>query len=415
MTFSPRWISWIFIIYMLTVNSWCAVVAQDEKPAKSGESSINVNADERIRELEEKLRLLQQELQELKEQQQRLEEERQRPVEPRPSYQPSGPAADALMNPRISTIADFVWQVNHNRDIDGGNPFNLREVEVALQSNIDPFSKADIFLSLEGTEMHAEEAYATLFRLPLGFQGKVGAFRASLGKNSTLHRHEWLSVDNPNVLENFIGEEGLKGTGISLMKNFSIGGAYGELTLEALNDENNIAFSGGSSGRPIYSGKLRTYFDFSDTANLDLGLSHAVGYRDAEAQYISRISAIDATFRWRPAEAGIYRSLLVRGEAFQNQSQIPDADDNYARGYYILGNYQMGRNWYLGARYDYSEFPRQPGLSEKAWSGILTFFPSEYMMYRLQYKNLLGTGVRDRHEVWLQMLFSIGPHGAHKF
>jgi hypothetical protein len=417
-------------------------------PARCEESGIpSDEITRRIQAAEKKLEELQKEIQELKSLQKSLlktpgaepcaqppteegaetesagvptEERPQSPLEQDQTQEPSstGPGSETLLNPKISLNVNFLWQVNHNRDIDtdfGTNPFKVKETEIAFQSNIDPFSRADIFLSLEGNAIRTEEAYATLHRLPLELQAKAGRFKASLGKNNTFHPHSWDFIDPPDVLENFLGEEGLSGSGISLTRNFALGEGYGEITLEGFSDENDTAFSNGESGLPVYCGKLRTYFDLSDTTNLELGLSQAAGWRNAGVSLMRRVSALDATFRWRPALRGKYHSLLVRGEALMNQTQQPDAGDDIARGWYLLAQYQMSRNWHIGSRYDYSELSLLPGASTRALSGILTYDPSEFMRYRLQYKSTIGSGVPDRRELWFQILYTIGPHGAHKF
>jgi len=404
------------LIFILVILSACVLSSAAQEQAAPSTPAPADSVQKKIDQLEERINQLQKELQELKEAQKKREEQKEAEAPPEtPAALPSGSVSESLMNPRISVISNLVWQLNHNRDVDGGNPFSLRELELAFQSNIDPFSRADIFLGLHPDEFHACEAYATLYKLPLEMQAKAGIFKLTLGKANTIHEHEQPWIDTPDVLVSFVGEEGLKGTGLSLVKNFAIGNAYTEVLLEGTNDQNNVAFSNGTSGKPVYLGKIRSYIDLSDTTNIDVGLSQAAGYVDADTRFQRRLSALDVTYRWRPAAAGKYHSALLRGEYLTNQSQLQNAPDDFTRGYYFFGQYQMNRNWYIGGRYDYCELPDSPAQRKRALSGILTYYPSEFMLYRLQYKNTLGENVPDRHEMWFQLLFNIGPHGAHKF
>src|SRR5262249_53019990 len=48
-------------------------------------------------------------------------------------------------------------------------------------------------------------------------------------------------------------------------------------------------------------------------------------------------------------------------------------------------------------------------------SPALTFYPSEFSKFRLQYNYDHGQNFGDDHSVWMQVEFLLGAHGAHKF
>jgi len=363
--------------------------------------------------------VLQQELEELKQKQKESDEKREAEKKEEPVVGPAPPPSGgtAAMNPNISVIGELIWKMNHNRRVDGESPFDLSALELAFQSNIDPFSRADIFFHYHDNHLEAEEAYATLYRAPFDFlQTKAGKFKTCFGKVNTMHHHAQPWVDEPNMITNFFGGEGISGTGLSMKTTIPTGDAYTELTVEGFNDENARSFSGGTSGKPLYNGHLKTYFDLNDESNVELGVSRLQGYNNAAATGQTAITGADVTYRWRPAQKGKYNSLLLRGEALFSDRENPGSQTISSKGFYGFGQYQLNRNWYIGGRYDYSEFPDLLNrVNEKAWSGILTYYPSEFMTYRLQYKDTDRSYASRYQSLWLQLQFNIGPHGAHDF
>ena len=97
-----------------------------------------------------------------------------------------------------------------------------------------------------------------------------------------------------------------------------------------------------------------------------------------------------------------------------------------AFGWYLQGEVQPVRRWAFGARYDASQFPDRPGF-EKAIEPYVSFFPSEFLRFRLAYKhtdrdrtqiegfNLNGATARTVNEVFFQASFILGAHPAHPF
>ena len=110
----------------------------------------------------------------------------------------AGAAAAKVLNPDISVIGDFVGGI--------GNPANratpsleMHESEVGFQEIIDPYARADFFLTFGEQGVGLEEGYLTFTALPAGLQLKVGKMRAAFGKVNTLHNHVLPWVDRPLV------------------------------------------------------------------------------------------------------------------------------------------------------------------------------------------------------------------------
>jgi len=118
--------------------------------------------------------------------------------------------------------------------------FTLEELEVAIQANLNPYARADVFLAKPGPDSDApfeiEEAYATVLRgLPLDLNLKVGKYLTEYGKMNGLHPHAWPFLSKPLSLIRFLGEEGINDLGISTSILLPTGGdIYSRLSLDVL-------------------------------------------------------------------------------------------------------------------------------------------------------------------------------------
>jgi hypothetical protein len=326
---------------------------------------------------------------------------------------------DADANPKISLIGDFIWNINHNKGLDGGDPFEIREIELGFQDAIDPWTKAVVYLSLSKDDtgkytFEPEEAYVTFNKMPFKTQMRMGEWRLPFGKDNPLHPHAKPYVDQPDVITNFLGPDGMKGTGMEVSTLLPTGKLYTELIGDVVNDQNDASFSNGASGKPLYLAHLRMFSDLDESSNLELGYSFLNGYNNDIASQLTLIQGADLTYRWKPLKSGNYTSFLLRGEYLWSHRCNPDRTVD-SSGYYGLAQYQLNRNWYIGARYDNTGYPDLINCREHALNGILTYFPTEFSFYRLQWKKTVRDFAPDYCQWLFQMNFSIGPHGTHKF
>ena len=106
------------------------------------------------------------------------------PQEPPPAATPAG--SSKVFNPDISAIGNFVGVAGKN-PFSTQRPLELTEAEVAFQAIVDPYAKADFFLSASPEGLEVEEGYVTFTSLPANLLLKVGKMRAQFGKVNTLH------------------------------------------------------------------------------------------------------------------------------------------------------------------------------------------------------------------------------------
>jgi len=325
----------------------------------------------------------------------------------------ASPASSSkVFNPDVAAIGDFVGAVGKSPG--GGEPsLEMHEVELTFQAIVDPFARADVFVTLGPEEVGIEEAFMTFPTLPGGFLMKVGKFRDAFGKVNATHNHILPFADRPLMTQNLVGgTEGLADSGISLSRLFPNSFAFLEATGEVFRGDSSIFQAEKRSDVAVVS-HLRAYRDLTESTNIDLGASFARGHNDAGPSETTRLFGIDATFRYKPLRRSIYTHVLARGEAtWSRRSELPGPAAFGAYGYL---EYQFARRWTAGTRLDLSDRALDPSIRDKAGSFLLSYAPSEFSKIRGQFRHTrLGEGQRN-NEFLFQFLFSIGAHAAHPF
>jgi len=337
------------------------------------------------------------------------------PAPPAPAVAQAVPPATAskVFNPDIAAIGNFVGAAGESPG--GGEPsLNMQEAELSFQAVVDPYARADFFVTLSPDEVALEEGYITFPTLPGGFLTKVGKMRDAFGKVNGQHPHTLPFLDRPLVSKNLTGgEDGLADAGISVARLIPNPWLFLEATGQVYQGNSEV-FQAPTRGDLAYVGHLRAYHDIGESTNVDLGGSIAYGHNGMTEDTTTRLLGVDATLRWKPLRRSIYTHFLARGEVTWSRRGQPDAVD--AVGGYGFLEYQFGRRWTAGVRYDNSERADAPGLRDTGGSFILTYRPSEFSLVRAQYRR---TSFADTdspaNELLFQLLFAIGAHGAHPF
>jgi len=329
-----------------------------------------------------------------------------------------GSAAKAL-NPDISAIGDFISVAGHN-PVQPSPSLEMHESEIGVQAIIDPYARGDFFLSFGESGVNVEEGYITLTALPASFVVKVGKMRSAFGRVNTLHNHVLPWVDRPLVTNNLVGgEDGLDDAGVSIQRILPAPkGIFLEATGQLFRGDSGNAqsplFVSSNKSDVSAVAHLRGYRDLTESTNLDLGLSFARGHNDQGSNFLTRLYGIDATLRWKPLRRSIYHSFIGRGEFIWSQrQQFPVEQRSF--GFYTSGDYQLGRRWFVGGRFDRSSRSEFANLTDQGGSAVLTYWPSEFSQVRGQYRFTHYAGNIDTHELLLQLMFSLGAHGAHPF
>jgi len=329
-----------------------------------------------------------------------------------------GSAAKAL-NPDISMIGDFISVAGGN-SVRPSPSFEMHESELGIQAIIDPYARGDVFLTFGEQGVGLEEGYITFTALPASFVAKVGKMRSAFGKVNTMHNHTLPWVDRPLVTQNLVGgEDGIDDAGVSIERiiPFPKGiflSATGQVFRGDSGEGDELVFQSHSKSDLSTVAHLRAYKDLSESTNLDLGLSYARGHNELGSDFITSLYGVDATLRWKPLRRAIYHSFVARSEFIWSQRQ-QNPFEQRAFGLYASGEYQLKRRWFLGGRYDWSDRAREANLTDKGGSVIVTYWPSEFSQIRGQYRFTDYAGDHKANELLMQVLFSMGAHGAHPF
>ena len=345
---------------------------------------------------------------------------------PLPNYGGASSAAKAL-NPDISVIGDFIGAAGNSNALPLATlqPFpslQMHESEIGLQAIIDPYARGDFFMSFGESGVNVEEGYITFTALPAGFVAKVGKMRSAFGKVNMMHNHVLPWVDRPLVNTNLVGgEDGIDDAGVSVERILPAPkGIFLEATGQVFRGDSADVFIAAKRSDVSTVEHLRGYKDITESTNLDLGFSYARGHNDATlvgnaiGDFVTQLYGIDATLRWKPLRRSIYHSFVGRGEFIWSQRQQLSRGQR-AFGFYTSADYQLGRRWFTGARFDYSDRSRFDNLTDKGVAATLTYWPSEFSQLRGEYRFTHYAENRDSHEVLMQLIFSLGAHGAHPF
>jgi len=128
-----------------------------------------------------------------------------------------------------------------------------------------------------------------------------------------------------------------------------------------------------------------------------------------------RLIGVDLAFRYRPLARAIYRRLNLRTELIWSHQERAAETPVKAFGYYVMGEYQFARRWYIGARGDRSGRVLDGDAVDTGASVFLTFWPTEFSQIRSQYRWTKYAEDVSGNEFLFQFNFSIGAHGAHIF
>ena len=329
--------------------------------------------------------------------------------------------ASKVFNPDMAVIGDFLGATGRNA-VHPDPALELHESEASFQAVVDPYARADFFISFGEEGVEVEEGFITFTSLPGGLLGKVGKMRSAFGKVNSLHNHVLPWTDRPLVINNLAGgEDGNGGAGLSLARLIPAGTLFLEATGQVFRGDSGELFHASERGDLSYVGHLRAYRDLGESNNIDLGASYSRGHNasgvvdDVDVgRFTTDLFGVDAAYRWRPLRRSIYHSFIGRTEWIRSRRDQPLGRQD-ATGWYASGDYQFARRWFVGGRYDRSERADDAALLDKGGSVLLTFWPSEFSQVRGQYRRTNFAEGPVANEFLFQFLFSIGAHGAHPF
>lgn len=331
---------------------------------------------------------------------------------------PAQPRSSLSFNPDIGVIGDFqgsyISKGKKNFDM------YLNETEISLQATVDPYARADFFLSFgrnpETGKYGAtvEEGYLTTLSLPAKLQLKAGKFREAVGRINPTHPHALPFIDLPNAYVNLFGEEGLNDEGLSLSWLVPNKAFYQELVVQTTSGfSESPAFARSGGNHFVYLGHLKNFFTLSDNATLELGVTGISGPNDSSR--ITNIAAGDLTYKWKPVTMNTYKSVTWQSEFYYSHNNQTENNAVNAFGLYSFLQYQLSKRYFLTGRYDYGEKPYDKSIKEQAYSLTLGWYATEFSKMEVEAKTTDDNTQSRFYQAWLRWIFVIGAHGAHQY
>jgi hypothetical protein len=336
--------------------------------------------------------------------------------------------------------------------------FGLGETELAIASNIDPYFRGVAIASLAPDGgVTVEEAYFQTLALSQGFTVKGGRFFSSIGYLNEQHQHAWDFQDAPLAYKAFLGGQFTQ-NGLQL-KWVAPTDLLVELGAEVGSGNNfpgNDLNKNGIGGSALFA---HVGGDIGDSYAWRTGVSYLKtspngrSYQDVDSRGNPTTNAFsgsanlwlaDAVLKWAPHGDSTYNNFKLQGEYFrftQDGSlsyssavspQVTGPFSGTQSGWYAQGAWQFYPRWRVGYRYDRlsgtlnnglvsgtgltaADFPVLAEYGPTRNTVMLDWSATEFSRLRLQFaSDKSRLGLTD-NQVFVQYIYSLGAHGAHKF
>ena len=155
---------------------------------------------------------------------------------------PDSARAQTTVNPNISAIGDMLYRYRDDvaKQIDDVNNMNFefRELELNFDGYLNPYARADVFVSVEGLTgpVALEEVYLTIVR-GVPFQIRGGRWFLDIGQINTEHRHQWAWLELPLQNRSFLSEENAGAVGVGIHRLQGIGNVPFTISLNAFRSD----------------------------------------------------------------------------------------------------------------------------------------------------------------------------------
>ncbi|MGB9129986.1 MAG: TonB-dependent receptor [Thiobacillus sp.] len=326
--------------------------------------------------------------------------------------------------------------------------FSVDESELVLSASIDPWFRGYLNAVLADGEVGVEEAWFQTTGLGHGLSVKGGRFRSGIGYQNEQHPHAWDFATNSLVYESLFGE-GYGQDGLQ-MKWLAPTDTFLEFGAEAGRGGAFPSTERDSNGFPSLALFGHAGDDIGTSNSWRAGLSylHArpqersfegrdLGDADVDGDFSgkSRTWLADFVWKWAPNGNATQRNFKFAAEYFQRRESGElngDISGPYSAdqsGVYAQGVYQFMPHWRVGYRYDQlfrgdvvfngadagATLASLADYDPRRHSLMLDYSPSEFSRLRLQYSRDEAQQDNDENQFYVQYIYSLGSHGAHKF
>lgn len=354
----------------------------------------------------------------------------------------------------------------------GGRGFSLSESELSLSANIDHYFYGQLTASLTPEDTVAvEEAFFKTLSLPAGLSLKGGRFFSGVGYLNEAHAHAWDFVDQPLAYQAFLGgqygQNGLQAKWLAPTPMFLEFGA------EVGNGQNFPGQARSKNGGNGTAAFVHVGGDIGDSVSWRGGLSHLYhrvksrdAFEGASANFgainnqfdgKSNVSIADFVLKWSPNGNANDTSLKIQSEYFHRREKgelvfdvngdptanpFAGASSSFSSaqsGWYLQSVYQFLPQWRAGLRFDEldsgspniglvgqtdsatgitiseDDFGTLKKYKPKRLTAMIDWNPSEFSRIRLQVAQDKARRDVTDNQIFIQYIYSLGAHGAHKY
>ncbi len=340
--------------------------------------------------------------------------------------------------------------------------FNLRETEIAFTASVDPYFDVAALFAASEEGLEAEEVYFQTRRLPAGFQIKGGKFLSGIGYANKQHPHQWDFADQNLAYELLLGGHGLSEKGLQISwlpklpfylqlggeilqgENEKFANYLGPEEFPGLTEESEPRVLARKPGPRLFTGFLKVSPNLGYSSALQLGLSYASSQRHQEVHDhdgdgnpegvldgTAELFGADLVYKYdSPREYGA-GDFIFQSEYLYRKKDLDILGTSSKAlfkqdGIYFQAVYGFAPRFQVAARCDAAGMTNErvrAGIktdyeTSKRYSLALTFNPSEFSRIRAQYNRgeiWAGGEKQGFDQFFLQVQFSVGAHGAHKF
>jgi hypothetical protein len=388
-----------------------------------------------------------------------------------------GRGGESAFNPAISLILQGTY-ANTSQDpntfqITGFVPsggevgppkrsFGLGETELNISGNIDPYFRGVAIVALTPeNEAEVEEAYFQTLALSKGFVLKGGRFLSGIGYLNEIHQHAWDFQDAPLPYKAFLGNQ-LKQDGLQLRWVaptpffLQLGAEVSSGDPFPGSDRNKNGAGGGALFGHV-GGDIGASYAWQAGVSYLKSTAQDRAYEDVDSlggpvtnsfTGDAKLWIVDAILKWSPNGNPTRNNFKLQGEYFRLKQNgtltyddggavfgaLTDSFNTDQSGWYAQGVWQFMPRWRVAYRYDRldrgtvtngivnnglgptaADFPVLADHNPSRNTAMIDWSPSEFSRIRLQLaSDKSRIGVTD-HQIFVQYIYSLGAHGAHKF
>ena len=327
-----------------------------------------------------------------------------------------------VTNPDISVIGQLIFKYHDDRTAqDAHRPtLDLGETELVFDSYLNPYAKGFFVFTVGSEGLQTEEAYIDVLKgLPDGLALRGGKYRLGFGKLNPVHPHAYPFIEAPRVMSAMLpGDDGFNDVGAHA--------SYLLPTFGSWASDISADFIKGASfhqdepeSRAGWISRWGNSVLLNDTVPLDIGVSATQGVNNV--QWKAKSGVYGADIKTKISFSSL-TSLTLQGEYLYNNSEVVidtttgDSSRIRRQGFYAFADLKFKQRWNAGIIYDQYQPIENKSLTNRAIKGFVGFsLLEETTLLRLSYEHFKPENSPVVHTAMFQVLFSMGPHKAHKF